>query len=230
MLSSNRRVCGVGRAHTAQLKRGKVVAHPLQCRCGAIKGFVDTPLSANRAVCYCRTCQAFAHFLGREAEILDERGGTEVIQILPKYLTLTQGTEALACMRLTQKGLHRWYAGCCKTPIGNTLGNFKISFVGLVHTCLETPNRTLQDSFGPIRAWVNTKGAKGSPKPKTAGVGRTILWFIAATTKARMEGSYRHTPFFRADTGAPIVTPRALSSAELTSVMSAVNAAREDLR
>ena len=37
----------------------------------------------------------------------------------------------------------RWYAGCCKTPIGNTLENHKISFVGLLHNCLETPERPI---------------------------------------------------------------------------------------
>jgi hypothetical protein len=196
--------------------------HPLQCRCGTVKGFVDDPRSANRGVCYCKDCQAFAHFLGRPSEILDERGGSDVIQTLPKNVTFTQGTEALACMRLTEKGLYRWYAGCCNTPIGNTLGSPKISFVGLVHTCLETPDTPLQDSFGPVRVWVNTKGAKGNPKPKTVGIGTAILWFISAVLKARIDGSYKHTPFFLVDKGTPIVPPRVLSSGELASVMHAV--------
>jgi hypothetical protein len=34
-------------------------------------------------------------------------------------------------------GLLRWYAACCKTPIGNTLPNFRASFVGLIHSCLQ---------------------------------------------------------------------------------------------
>jgi hypothetical protein len=199
--------------------------HPLQCRCGTIKGFVDDPPSANRAVCYCKDCQAFAHFLGRPSEILDERGGSDVIQTLPKNVTFSQGTEALACMRLTEKGLLRWYARCCNTPIGNTLGSFKISFVGLVHTCLESTDRPFQESFGPVRAWVNTKGAKGNPKPKTAGLGTTISWFIATTMKARINGSYKYTPFFLVDKGTPIVAPRVLSSGELASVMNAVQTA-----
>jgi hypothetical protein len=199
--------------------------HPLQCLCGTIKGFVDEPQRANRAVCYCRDCQAFAHFLGKSDEILDELGGSEVIQVLPKNVTFTQGTEALACMRLTGKGLLRWYAGCCNTPIGNTLDNFKISFIGLVHTCLETPGRSLDDSFGPVRVWVNTKGAKGNPKPKTVGIGTTILWFLANVAKARIDGSYKQTPLFLVDKGTPIVSPRVLSPEELARVMNAVQAA-----
>jgi len=201
------------------------VKHPLQCRCGTIKGFVHDPQRANRAVCYCRDCQAFAHFLGKAGEILDERGGSEVIQVLPSKVTFTQGTEALACMRLTGKGLLRWYAGCCNTPIGNTLDNFKISFIGLVHTCLETSGRPIQDSFGPVRVWVNTKGARGNPKPKTVGIGATILWFLANVAKARIDGSYKQTPFFFVDKGTPIVLPRVLSAEELAKVMNAVQSA-----
>jgi hypothetical protein len=200
------------------------MSHPLQCRCGTVKGFVDNPRSANRLVCYCKSCQAFAHFLGRNSEILDERGGSDVIQILPKNVTFTQGTEALACMRLTEKGLFRWYAGCCSTPIGNTLDTYKISFVGLVHTCLESPGRPLQDAFGPIRVRVNTKSAKGHPKPKTVGIGTTIVWVIATTAKARTNGSYKRTPFFL-DNGTPIVTPRVLSREELAGVMNSVQIA-----
>ena len=73
------------------------MSHPLQCRCGTLKGFVDNPSTANRAVCYCKDCQAFAHFLGRSADVLDERGGSDVVQILPKNITFTQGVESLAC-------------------------------------------------------------------------------------------------------------------------------------
>jgi hypothetical protein len=199
--------------------------HPLQCQCGTIKGFVHDPQRANRAVCYCRDCQAFAHFLGKAGETLDDRGGSEVIQVLPRNVTFTQGIEALACIRLTGKGLLRWYAGCCNTPIGNTLDNFKISFVGLVHTCLETSGKKIEDSFGPVRVRVNTKGAKGNPKPKTVGIGTAILWFLANVAKARIDGSYKQTPLFLVDKGTPIVPPRVLSPEELGRVMNAVQTA-----
>jgi Family of unknown function (DUF6151) len=193
--------------------------HPLRCRCGTIQGSVKEPHRANRVVCYCKDCQAFAHFLGQESEILDTRGGTDVIQILPKNLTFTQGVEALACIRLSEKGLLRWYASCCNTPIGNTLANFKISFIGLVHNCLENAGTPVVESFGPVRAWVNTQGAKGDPKPKVRGVGTIILWFVATTLRARVNGSYRQSAFFLKEKGTPIVRPRVLSSAELAAVM-----------
>jgi hypothetical protein len=202
-----------------------VVSHPLQCQCGTIKGVVADPGNSNHCVCYCKDCQAFAHFLGKVDATLDERGGSEIIQVLPRNLTFTQGIESLACVRLTEKGLLRWYAACCNTPIGNTLATPKLSFIGLVHNCLENNAPPLNDSFGPVRAWVNTNGAKGDPKPKVAGQGPVIWWFLTTVLKARFNGDYKRTPLFRADTGMPVVTPRILSSTEHTGVMNAVRAA-----
>jgi hypothetical protein len=196
--------------------------HPLQCRCGTIKGIVVDPRRANHGVCYCKDCQAFAHFLGRAEDVLDARGGSEVIQMLPRSVTFTQGIGALACMRLTPKGLLRWYATCCRTPIGNTLSTPKISFVGLLHSCLAARGAPLDEVFGPVRAWVNTQGAKGDPKPATKGLGRAIRWFLGTVLPARVNGDYRRTPFFDVSTGVPIVVPQVLSEAELAQLMKAV--------
>lgn len=191
--------------------------HPLQCRCGTIQGSVSNPRSANRVVCYCRDCQAFARFLGRGNETLDAQGGSDIVQTLPKNVTFTQGVDALACIRLTDKGMIRWYAGCCKTPIGNTLATGKISFIGLLHDCLETAGQAPQNSFGPVRAYVNPQGALGDSKPKASGTGTIIGWFLKTVLKARLNGDYRRTPFFK--DGKPIAAPRVLSSAERASAM-----------
>jgi Family of unknown function (DUF6151) len=195
------------------------VNHPLQCPCGTLKGTVSAPQTANRVVCYCLDCQAFAHFLGRPADVLDERAGSEVVQVLPKRVVLSQGIEALACIRLTPNGLIRWYAGCCNTPVGNTLATPKISFIGLLHSCLQNSATSLDDSFGPVRAWLNTGGASGNPKPPSRGQVRTVFWFITTTVKARISGSYRQSPFFDAVKATPIVLPRVLSDADHTSLM-----------
>lgn len=200
--------------------------HPLQCRCGTVRGRVDRPELANRAVCYCSSCQAFAHFLGKPGDILDSQGGSDVIQVLPKNVTLTQGADALACLRLTDKGMLRWYADCCRTPIGNTLDSPKLSFVGLLHSCLETTGVPIGSSFGGVRARVNTQGAFGVPKPKTTGMGRVLWWFVTNVLKARINGSYRQTPFFFADTGKPRVPPRVLNREELDRVLALVRGTR----
>jgi hypothetical protein len=198
------------------------MTHPIQCRCGTLKGHVSPLQGANRCVCYCRDCQAFAHFLGRADEILDASGGTDVIQTRAANVVFIEGKEALACMRLTPNGLLRWYSMCCNTPVGNTLANSKVSFVGLVHNCLEGTGQTLDDSFGPVQAYVNTQSAKGGAKSSSLALVAVILRFMAIVLGSRLDGSYKRSPFFAADTGAPIVTPKVLSPGEREQLMSAV--------
>jgi hypothetical protein len=48
--------------------------HPIRCSCGVLKGTVSKTDVVNRCVCYCTDCQAFAHFLKRNTEILDGLG------------------------------------------------------------------------------------------------------------------------------------------------------------
>ena len=196
--------------------------HPLGCQCGTLRGYVSHPERASRGVCYCKDCQAYAHFLGKAGDILDEMGGTDVIATLPKYLTFTQGLGALACMSLTENGLLRWYASCCNTPIGNTRRDFRISFVGLVHTCLEDPSITLESSFGPVRMRVNTGNAKGRPQSMPISTIAAVLRFMKSLIRARLDGSYKCTPFFAPDRGTPVVQPKVLTRSERDRVMNAV--------
>ena len=198
--------------------------YSLQCACGKLKGEVSDTEHANHAVCYCKDCQAFAHFLGRQSEILDERGGSELVQISPGKLRFIEGAENLACVRLAPAGLVRWYARCCNTPIGNTLGTPKLPFVGLLHTCLGGPEHPLGEAFGPVRCQLNTESAKGLPKPSEVGVPGTILWFLRTLIGARLDGSYKRTPFFdRA--GSPVVKPHVLSAEERRDLGEAVDRA-----
>jgi hypothetical protein len=99
-----------------------------------------------------------------------------------------------------------------------------MSFIGLLHSCVESADKPLDDDFGAVRGWVNTKSAKGSPKPKQV-VGPTIGWFFTKVLRARFNGDYKHTPFFRAETETPVVSPRVLSREEHAGVMNAVRAA-----
>jgi hypothetical protein len=196
--------------------------HPLQCTCGTLKGYVSHPERVNRVVCYCRDCQAFAHFLGRAGEILDAKGGTDVIQTIPANVTFTTGKEVLACMRLTEKGLVRWYAKCCNTPIGNTLADYRISFIGLVHSCLRPSDQSLDDSFGPVRMWSFTKSAKGKVDSHGIAMIAGILRFTGMVARARISGDYKRTPLFSPGTGAPVTIPKILSPSERETVRNAV--------
>ena len=76
--------------------------HPLGCRCGTLRGHVVLP-AFGRAVCYCKDCRAYACFLRREQEVLDEAGGTQIVATLPRRVRFEhEGLDALACMSLSE--------------------------------------------------------------------------------------------------------------------------------
>ena len=190
------------------------MAHPLRCHCGALTGAVEHERLANHSICYCEDCQAFARFLGREADLLDARGGCENIQALPRDVTFQEGVRHLACVRLSETGLLRWYAACCNTPIGNTPVTSKLPFVGLARACLEGSSTTVSEAFGPVRFCTFTSGARGLPKPEPFGGGDLAFWFIRNRLRARLAGGFRINPFFDMAADRPIATPKVLTPAE----------------
>jgi hypothetical protein len=208
-----RRAAGSARAHP---RPGNVALamHFIQCDCGAVKATVTPSGTVNRVICYCADCQAFARFLNRETDVLDEAGGTDIVQMAQKDVTFIQGTEYLACVRLTGKGLCRWYAGCCNTPIGNTHSNFRISLVGLIHNCVNPESGSLDDAFGPVRARAFTGKARTKPKPRATGLAGAAMRITGIILKNRLNGAYLQTPFFRTESGEPVTVPRVLSNQE----------------
>ncbi|HKE94271.1 MAG TPA: DUF6151 family protein [Povalibacter sp.] len=194
--------------------------HPLRCRCGTVQGQVTPASLMNHAVCYCTDCQAYAHALDRASEILDQFGGTEVVAVRPMGVTITQGKEALACLSLTERGLLRWYARCCTTPIANTPRNFRIAYVGLMHNCLEQSSASVTDAFGPIALWVNPKTAHGRPPLGSQNMLGAALGILGSMVVAQLSGSYRRTAFF-SSTGTPVASPRVLTPQELERARSA---------
>jgi Family of unknown function (DUF6151) len=197
------------------------MAHLLQCRCGELAGEVDPTAAVNRCTCYCLSCRAFPRVLGCAERVLDARGGTDIVQTSPQSVRITRGREHLACVRLKPDGTMRWYAGCCETLIGNTVMNYRVSFVGLIHDCLRDPARTLDESFGPSLGGVFTTFAIGEPKPELINrVGAT--WRIGRMMlKARVSGAYKTTPFYSTD-GKPVAEPRVLTAEEWRNAMDGI--------
>jgi hypothetical protein len=203
---------------------------PISCSCGSLRGVARgvSPTRGNRVVCYCDDCQSFAHALERADEILDEHGGTDIFQISPARVEITQGREHLACLRLRRGGLLRWYADCCRTPIGNTPPLFQLPFVGLIHSGNAPPDGLSRDQvMGPIRAGVHGRFAKGD-RSKLDAHDRAplsqLFRFGPLLLMARLRGAQRHSPFFDAATGKPSVRPRVLTEDELRKVEAARDA------
>lgn len=183
--------------------------HPLRCRCGALQGHVDLNGASNRMVCYCQDCQAFARFLGPAHQVLDAQGGSDVVQLAPHRIKITHGASHLAVMRLSDKGMLRWYAACCRTPVGNTLNGRNMPFTGLLAQCLDSA--PLEPTFGPVRARVNTASALGNPQPGAFGMAHSLVRILGLVLHSRLTGHYRNTPFFTA-TGAPSAQPTVLTA------------------
>ena len=185
--------------------------HPLRCRCGLLQGHVTLEGRNTRVVCYCKDCQAFARFLDPVGRMLDAQGGSDVVQLAPHRIRISQGAGHLAVMRLSPQGMLRWYAACCRTPVGNTLARRDRPFTGLLAQCLDSA--PLEPSFGPVGAQVNTQSATGEPKPRAFGLLRTAWTILGMVLGSRLSGRYRNTPFFDA-AGAPVAAPQVLSADE----------------
>ena len=185
----------------------------LRCRCGQLRGRVDTARVAARAVCYCKDCQAYGRFLGGEG-ILDAAGGTEVAATLPAAVRFEAGVEHLACMSLSPKGLNRWYAGCCRTPIGNTPREPRTAYVGLVRACLDAPDAELDRALGASVCRAETQSAQAPVASTGLRTARAVLEIGWMLMKARLGGGYRDNPFFRPGTDEPVQAPQVLSLEE----------------
>lgn len=186
--------------------------HPLQCKCGALRGHVTLSAATLRVICYCKDCQAFAYWLGTAPATLDEAGGTDVIATLPSHVKFEQGLDVLACVSFSDKGLLRWYASCCRTPIGNTPRGRTRHFVGLTHSCLAS--RPLESSFGPLRVRVNTSSASAPVAATPLRAAFSLVKLLAFVLPARLTGRYRINPFFDATSGETIRRPHSPSVTE----------------
>jgi hypothetical protein len=182
---------------------------PLACACGAVRGELELrPGAGQRMVCYCDDCQAYARWL-REG-ITDDRGGTDLWQTRPSLVRITQGLEQLACVRLTDRGMFRWYARCCRTPVGNTLASPGAPFVGIPVVFVDPGAR--DEALGPPFARVQGRFAIGGVPPgvhPSAGVG-TLLRSAVFLARSVLAGGHRPSPFRDEHTGAPRVEPEIL--------------------
>lgn len=170
--------------------------HQIACECGNVKGKVLVERPFNHLVCYCRDCRAFARFLKRQG-MLDEWGGSELVQIAVSRVKLNQGQAHLSAVRLTEKGMFRYYASCCNTPIGNLLPSRRMDFVGLAYSCLQEQDRLSR--FGPVRGHFNTASAIGRDGPSESALIRTVLGLLGVFGRGWLTRSWRHSPFVGAD-------------------------------
>lgn len=171
---------------------------PLKCRCGAVRGEMQPERAFVRATCYCKDCRAYARFL-EQSDVLDAAGGTDTVPTAPATVRLTSGVEYVACMSLSPKGTLRWYAQCCRTPLGNTSRNTRLPYLGLVTACLDATSQQLDAAFGPAGRCVLNTGSATSPVRATP---LAFAWgglrIMVGMLGARLRGE-RASPFWNAE-------------------------------
>ncbi|WP_085942545.1 DUF6151 family protein [Acidovorax sp. NO-1] len=197
------------------------INHRFQCRCGTLSGHLSQPHRALRGVCYCKDCRAFAHHLGAASWTHDSLGGAEFVAAQAQHVSFTSGFEHLACLSLTEKGLLRWYAKCCNTPICNTARNWKVPYVGMIGTCMKTDSVAFERSFPRVQMRVNTGSAKQVPPSMRLSTVVSLAGFIPRVMLSSISGAYRQTPFFDQRGGAPVGAVVVLSEADRASAYSA---------
>jgi len=174
----------------------------LRCACGAVTGRVLRAEALPRNICHCRGCQAYAGWLGRESEVLDAAGGTDLYQLTPAQLQL-DGEPALRCVRLTPKGALRWHTACCRTPVANTLDVGWVPWLALHHRFVDGEpfgGDARSEQIGPVAYRIHCKSAtQPVPGGHPTGPAALVLGTLVNTLVDTARGRARPTPFFDDD-------------------------------
>ncbi|RYH03581.1 hypothetical protein EU805_07685 [Salipiger sp. IMCC34102] len=181
------------------------------CRCGALSGTLEEADASDgrKMVCYCRDCRAAARHFG-VLDALEPGGGSPLVQVLPARLKIAQGADKLGCLRLSPKGLHRWHATCCGTPVANTIGAAAFPLAGIWLPLLSD-----RDGIPGRTAQVFTKQAR--PRAQAPRRDRGVFWVAGGIASrgigALRDGRLRAGPFFT-DDGEPVAVPHVLTTDE----------------
>ncbi len=113
-------------------------------------------------------------------------------------------------MRLSPKGLLRWYSDCCRVPMGNMV-SVGLPFVGMARARLgDVPSSVIGPPIG-----INGRSAIGGMPP--GAVARAPLGMIVHVVPLIfgwwLRGRGRPSPYFTAE-GVPLVVPQVLTAEE----------------
>lgn len=165
---------------------------PLRCSCGRLRGTASAvaPGAGCRVICYCDDCQAYLRFLGR-SEFLDQWGGTDIFQMAPNRLHLEDPSGALACVRLSPKGMY-------------------------VHAFMDhdSDGRARNDVLGKPYYSQGKFAAEGLPAERMAVPLGAIVKSVRLLGKWWLTGAGTPSPFFVGSGGEPRVSPRVLTADE----------------
>lgn len=169
------------------------------CACGSLRGHLSPEAlrAGTRVICHCADCRAGELYHGQPDP---QDSGVDLLQISPHMIEITSGAQHLSLLQLSPRGLYRWYAGCCGTPLCNTLKSPKLPFAGVLVRRLDDPS-VLRPA--KVRAFVPQAGRP----PRHYGAGRMTYGLVFRMATALLSGKWRQTPFFDTATGKPSAQP-----------------------
>lgn len=171
---------------------------PFACRCGSVSGTLRAvrPSEGTHVICHCNACARAMALSGLEDEAAE---GVDLWQTTPDRIDISTGADHLVPVRLSPKGLFRWTAQCCNTPMFNTFAGPALPFTGVLTRILSDPA-----PLGPVIAHGFVTGSDGKQRHQNGG--RVIWRMLKRTLAAKLGGRGRQTPFFNPD-GSPITPP-----------------------
>lgn len=186
---------------------GKVAQDmPFSCTCGELHGHISASgvASGTHVGCFCHDCRAAQLYFGLPDPA---PGPVDILQMSPEEIRIEHGAEHLALMQLSPKGMFRWFASCCNAPLATSPRTAKFPFAGFDVKRIADPG-----ALGPI----TTRGFAPQPNGKQSHekLRFAAMGLASRCLKSWMLGSWRKTPFFNPETGAPVVAPIILSKAE----------------
>ncbi len=183
----------------------------LKCSCGKVRGKTKdiNERSGTRITCCCDDCQSFAEYLNQESSVLDQYGGTDIYQMPISNIKITEGTDQISSLRLSSKGMYRWYAKCCNTQIGNSMGAGG-PFIGVIHNFMDHGS-SRDEELGKNRGHIQTKFARQSVPADLKGSSIKIIFrSLSKLIVWKIKGLDKPSVFFD-DNGKPIAKPSILN-------------------
>ncbi|WP_370980279.1 DUF6151 family protein [Agaribacterium sp. ZY112] len=173
----------------------------LECSCSKVKGELKVVQSSSFHVhCLCCDCQSYAAYLGNQDKILDDSGGSELLQTYPAYMAITEGQEYLACTQFREKGIYRWHTSCCNMPVANTMRSASVPFIGVSVKLMQfSSEKEKLETLGPVLMKAFAKYAIGIV-PEDAHLRfplsfmPRIIWFML---KGLLGKKHTPSPFFK---------------------------------
>lgn len=132
------------------------------------------------------------------------------MQVAPAALRFEQGTDQIAGLRLGAKGLFRWYARCCNTPLGNTVGT-AIPLVGIVAQAFDTDGGADRVVGSPTVSIMGQFAVDGPPPGSTGWNVGLYARIIRLVLGWRLGGQAWPHPFFNRADGQPMYPIEVLS-------------------